>query len=113
MKTEQDLRDILGENVFKRRKGMGWNQETLAEKARVSKNTISDIETGQKFARANTLVKLAKALQTEVYELLKPDNVMPDRTADILAKYSEDVKAAVEKIGNFYMENMDNKNSGT
>ena len=85
---------------------MGWNQETLAEKAGVSKNTISDIETGQKFARANTLVRLAEVLQTEVYELLKPDNVMPDKSADILAKYGEEVKEAVEKIGNLYIEKM-------
>ena len=88
---------------------MGWNQETLAVKAGVSKNTISDIETGQKFVRANTLVKLARALQTEVYELLKPDNIMPDKTADILAKYGEEVKEAVEKIGNSYMANMNTK----
>ena len=113
MKTEQDLKETLGKNIFKRRKRMGWNQETLAEKAGVTKNTISDIETGQKFAHANTLVKLAKALQTEVYELLKPDNVMPDKATDILAKYGEEVKEAVEKIGNFYMENMNNKKSGT
>ena len=106
MKTEQELKDILGRNVYKRRDRMGWNQETLAEKAGVSKNTISDIETGQKFARANTLVKLAEVLQTEVYELLKPENIMPDKSADILAKYGEEVKEAVEKIGNFYMEKM-------
>ena len=112
MKTEQILKNILGQNVKTRRIQKGWSQEELAEKAGFTKNTISDIETGQKFARANTLLKLAKVLQTEVYELLKPDNVIPDKTADILVKYSEEVKEAVEKIRNFYIENMNNKNSG-
>jgi len=74
--------------------------------ADVSKNTISDIETGQKFARANTLVKLAKAFETEVYELLKPDNVPPDKTSDAIAKYSEEVRDAVNKIQSSYIENM-------
>ena len=106
MKTEQELKNILGRNVYKLRDRMGWNQETLAEKVCVSKNTISDIETGQKFARAKTLVGLAEALQTEVYELLKPDNIMPDKSADVLTKYSEEVKEAVEKIGNLYIEKM-------
>ena len=106
MKTEQDLRDILGQNVKKRRERKNISQEKLAEKIRVTKNTISDIETGQKFARATTLIKLANALETDVYELLKPDNVLPDKASDILAKYSEEVKNSLEKIGNKYIDKM-------
>lgn len=104
MKTEKELRNTLGKNIYDRRFRKGWSQEELAEKAAVSKNTISDIETGQKFARAGTLVKLAKVLDTEVYELLKPDNVKPDKNTDIIAKYCEQVKEAVDKIGSFYIK---------
>ena len=105
MKNEKELKKILGNNVSTRRDRMNWTQEELSYKAGVSKNTISDIENGQKFARANTLVNLAKALETEVYELLKPDDVKPDKTADIIAKYGEEVREAVENIGNRYMVN--------
>jgi len=105
MKTEQDLKNIFGQNIKTRRESRGWSQEILAEKAKVSKNTISDIETGQKFARAKTLICLAKALETAVYELLKPDDVKPDYNTDIIAKYGKQVKEAVDKIGNFYMGN--------
>ena len=104
MKNEQELKNTLGYNIKIRRDQKNWSQEELAEKADVSKNTISDIETGQKFARAKTLVRLAVALGTDVYELLKPPNVLPDKAADILAKYGEEVKEAVEKIGIRYME---------
>ena len=103
--TEQELKNIFGKNVFNRRARKGWNQELLAEKTDVSKNTISDIETGQKFARAGTLIKLAEALETEVYELFKPAGVKPDNNKDIIIKYTQQVKEAVDEIANFYTEN--------
>ena len=106
MKNDQELKNIFGQNVKIRRKRMGLSQELLAEKVNLSRNTISDIETGQKFATAETLVLLAQALETEAYELLKPKNVLPDKAVDILTKYGEEVREAVEKIGERYLENV-------
>jgi transcriptional regulator with XRE-family HTH domain len=128
MKPEQELKTILGTNVRIRRekmrltqeelsermgliqeelsKRMGLTQVKLSEKAGVSKNTISDIEGGQKFARAKTLFYLAKALGTEVYELLKPANVQPDKAADIIARYSDKVRDAVGELEKNYMGNV-------
>ena len=106
MKTEQELKKTLGQNVSVRRNSRGWTQEKLAEKAGVSKNTISDIESGDKFARAGTLIRLAKIFETEVYELLKPDNISPDKTADAIAIYSEEVREAVDKIQSAYLESI-------
>ena len=106
METEQKLKKILGINIKTRREFKGWSQEQLAEKANVSKNTISDIETGQKFARAKTLVYLANVFGTYVYELLKPENVIPDNNNDILVKYGKDVNDAIEKVRISYLENV-------
>ena len=106
--TEYELKRVFGKNVYTRRERNGWNQEKLAEKADVSTNTISDIETGQKFARAKTMVSLARALETEVYELLKPDNVLPDKPREIFAKYNEEVREAIQVIGNSYIKDMKN-----
>ena len=106
MKTEKELKKVFGHNIKTLRNRRGWSQENLAEKAGVSKNTISDIETGQKFARVKTFVRLAKAFETEVYELLKPKNVLPDKPTDVFAKYSEEVRDKVEEIGNYYMVKM-------
>ena len=106
MQDKRDLKRILGENVKIRRERKGLSQEQLAEKAGVSKNTISDIETGDKFARANTLVALAKALETEVYELLKPKDITPDKAEDIVEKYYDVVKDALEQSKKNYIENI-------
>ena len=106
MKTKQELMTLLGKNVSTRRDQMKWSQEKLAERAGVSKNTISDIENGQKFARAKTLVNLALALETDVYELLKPEGVLSDKPVEIFSQYSEAVKEKVAEIGNSYMDKM-------
>jgi len=103
MKTEQDLRRIFSYNIRTRRERKGWTQEVLAEKAKVSKNMISDYETSQKFAHAKTLVRLATALETEVYELLKPDDVLPDKSMDRIIKFGEEVREAYEKVENRYL----------
>jgi len=102
MKTEQELKNTLGLNVKNRREHKDLTQEKLAEKIGVSKNTISDIESGDKFARACTLVRLAKFFETEVYELLKPKNFSPDNTADAIALYSKEIKEAIEKVEKSY-----------
>jgi repressor LexA len=102
MKTEQELKNTLGLNIKKRRERRGLTQENLAEKIGVSKNTISDIESGDKFARASTLIRLARAFETEVYELLKPNDVSPDNTADVIAIYSEKIREAVVRVEKSY-----------
>ena len=106
MKTEQELKNVFGNNVKTLRIRRALSQEKLAEKAGVSKNTISDIESGDKFARAYTIVSLARSLQTEVYELFKTDAVLPDKPVDIIAKYSEEVMEKIEEIGSSFIEKM-------
>ncbi len=106
MKTEQELKVLFGNNIKQQRKRKNWSQEELAEKIGVSRNTVSDIEKGQDFVGAKTLLNLAVALDTEVYELFKPEGVLPDKPADIIAKYTEEIKVTVGKIGNVYIENM-------
>ncbi len=68
MKTEQELKVLFGNNIKQQRKRKNWSQEELAEKIGVSRNTVSDIEKGQDFVGAKTLLNLAVALDTEVYE---------------------------------------------
>ena len=104
MKIEQELLNNFAYNIRTRRERRCWTQEILSVKAEVTKNTISDIETSQKFARAKTLVKLAKAFETEVYELLKPRNVIPDYPEDIISKYDEEVKDAVDEVAKRYLK---------
>ena len=103
MAMEYDLKKILMRQVKNRRKGKKWTQKELALKIGVTKNTISDIESGQNFASEKTLVSLAMAFETQVYELLKPDDIYPDKAIDVLKKIGEEVREAVDKIGNRYL----------
>jgi transcriptional regulator with XRE-family HTH domain len=72
----------------------------------VSKNTISDIETGQKFARASTLANLAEVFETDVYELLKPDDVVSDKAMDIIVNYIGKMRNAVSEIEESFLRKM-------
>jgi hypothetical protein len=51
------------------------------------------------FARRylDTLVKLAEALEMEVFELLKPQDALSADTASIVTKFSEETTAIIEK----------------
>ena len=43
------------------------------------------------FSPPNTLIKIADALGIEVYELLKPESIIPDNAVNILEKYTSDI----------------------
>ena len=105
MKNEHDLKRTLGNNIKARRKSRGWSQEKLSELTGISKNSISEIEKARNFARPNTLIRLAKAFETEVYELFKPNSIKPDKYADIIAKYGEEVRDAIQEINSRYLAN--------
>jgi transcriptional regulator with XRE-family HTH domain len=69
---EQALKDILSSNLKKYRHRRDWSQFTLAAKINISTNFLADIEAGNTWVSAQTLVKLAKAFEIDVFELLKP-----------------------------------------
>jgi transcriptional regulator with XRE-family HTH domain len=70
---EQALRDILKANIKKYRRRRNWSQFVLAAKIDISTNFLADIEAGNTWVSAQTLLKLAKAFEIEAYELLKPE----------------------------------------
>ena len=98
MENGQELKATLAKNIKERRNARGWTQEKLAFLIGISTNSISEIESANNFAAPDTLVKLAKALETEVYELFKPDGVIPDKAKDRIAKFSEEVREAGRRL---------------
>jgi transcriptional regulator with XRE-family HTH domain len=75
---EQALRDILSGNVKKYRSRRAWSQFALAAKIDMSTNFVADLEAGNTWVSALTLIKLAKAFEIEAHELLKPDLAASD-----------------------------------
>jgi hypothetical protein len=49
------------------------------------------------------MVKFANTFGIEVYELLKPPNILPDKVNNVIAKYTEDVFTAIEGVQNYYL----------
>jgi transcriptional regulator with XRE-family HTH domain len=102
--TERELLGILSMNIKQHRARLRWSQAELAEKVDISINFLSDIETGKKWASPNTMVKFADVFNIETYELLKPNRIVSDETAHILAKYTEDIRLAIAAVHANYQD---------
>jgi transcriptional regulator with XRE-family HTH domain len=98
----EDLRRVLSVNLKRFRKRYALAQAELAEKADISTNFLSDIETCKKWPFPETLVNLSKALHIEVYELFLPKENLPKDTAAAIAKYSSDAA----KLISHFLENL-------
>jgi len=92
--TESDLRATLGANLKRYRNQNGLSQAKLAEILDISPNFISDMETGKRWLSSDTLVNLAKALEVEVYEFLKPPQPPAGDISGFIQNYTEKAKTA-------------------
>jgi len=95
--TEKNLQTILGANLRRYRNLLKFSQVKFAKKVAISVPFLSDIENGKKWASPNTLMKMSKVLDIDVYELLKPENKLPDDATAIIDKFTEDINSAIEK----------------
>ena len=66
------IRDILAANLRRLRQEQGVSQEELAHLAHVDRTYVSSLERGVYGATVDTLERLAGALKTEAWKLLKP-----------------------------------------
>ena len=96
----------FGANIKHYRGLLKWSQAELAEKTNVSINFLSDIETGKKWASPVTMVKFADAFHIEVYELFKPEKILPDKANSIIQKYTGDVFTAISQIRDTYLKQL-------
>lgn len=65
----KSLKQKLGARIQEIRKSKNLTQEVLAEKIEMDKPNLSNIECGKRFMTAETLEKLANALEVEEKEL--------------------------------------------
>jgi transcriptional regulator with XRE-family HTH domain len=91
----EKLRASLSTNIKKRRKILGLSQEKLAETANISSNMINDIEGCRTWVSDKTILKLAKALKVEVFELFIPP---PDEAKTTTFFSAEDSLDELEQI---------------
>jgi len=92
----------LSTNIKARREALNITQEKLAEEAGISEQMVRDIESLRTWVSDKTIVKIARALRVEAYQLLFPDSeaekLFPARVpADVLDELLETVKGDIER----------------
>jgi transcriptional regulator with XRE-family HTH domain len=93
----QYLKDALGRNIKRYRFHHELSQAELAEKADVSVNFISDLERGTKWPRADTIARIAQALEVPASDLFKEEDTTPDKAKEIMTQFSDDMSRTVIK----------------
>ncbi|MCL2373736.1 MAG: helix-turn-helix domain-containing protein [Treponema sp.] len=93
--TGKDLRAILSYNIKRYRGNHGWSQADLAEKANISIAFLSNIERGVKWPYPDTIVKIAKALKVEEFELFRQNEGKIDDTATLIDRFVMDISISV------------------
>ena len=103
---EQELKEKLGKNIKFFRFRRQLSQADLAEKAKISITSLSDIERGNNFPQARTLCNLAQALDVEVWSLFKGAGTTDDQN-NIIEHFSEDfskhINIAIETVRKQYI----------
>ena len=102
--TERELLKVLSGNIKLYRSQYKWSQAKLSEKIDISINFLSDIENAKKWPSPTTMVKLANIFNINVYELLKPQEILPDNFNPIhfMENYTEDIFTAITGVQNTY-----------
>jgi len=89
--TEKELQTILSINIKRYRSFRKFTQAEFAEKVEISIPFLSDIENCKKWVSPKTLTKMAAILEIEVYELFKPEKILPDTAGNIIEQYSAEI----------------------
>ncbi|MDR2717293.1 MAG: helix-turn-helix domain-containing protein [Treponema sp.] len=92
----KDLRAVLSNNIKLYRCNHGWSQADLAEKAEISITFLSSIERCVKWPYPDTLVKIAKALKIEEFELFRLNKAVTDDTSTLIERLVGDIALSVK-----------------
>ncbi|MCL1931473.1 MAG: helix-turn-helix domain-containing protein [Treponema sp.] len=92
----KDLRTVLSGNIKLYRRNHGWSQADLAEKADISITFLSSIERCVKWPYPDTLVKIAKALKIEEFELFRRNNAKIDDNSILIDRLVTDISVSVK-----------------
>lgn len=66
-------RKYIATNIKAYRRAKNWSQEALAFESNTTRKIISDIELGKRNAQIDTVSRIAKALDTNLSTIAKPN----------------------------------------
>jgi transcriptional regulator with XRE-family HTH domain len=98
----EKIRQILAQNIKKRRESLNMTQENLAENANLSVQTINTIESSRMWISDKSITRLAKALNIEVFQLFMPHSISIDELdagqIAVMLEFWQKIKLAVDKM---------------
>jgi transcriptional regulator with XRE-family HTH domain len=96
-----NIRETFARNLRENRRKCGLTQAQLAEKAKVSTHYIALIELARNIPKVETIERLARVLNVEIYELfivpLSPAMEMKNIHEAIIAELKDIVKESVDE----------------
>lgn len=96
------IKELLGYNLRRIRKLRNLSQLQLSEQVDMAFTFISDIENGKKWVSSETLEKLSKAMDVEVYQFFLPKdyNFSENKTIE---SFSQEIFEAIKRIESRYL----------
>lgn len=107
MKT---IQEILSENLKRIRKNKGFNQQRVGEKAGMLASTYSRIEGMKVTPTIETVDKIAKALEVDIFSLLNDANVKSNSLHDRILRI-ESLSEYNQKIINLMIDTVIEKDN--
>lgn len=77
--VKENVRKELGQIIKSKRIEKKFTQRKLADLVNISRNYISDIETGRYMPSVDTLIKIAKVLKIDLNFLLKMTEIQGEK----------------------------------
>jgi transcriptional regulator with XRE-family HTH domain len=89
-----NIKEIFASNLRENRRKSGLTQAQLAEKAEISHHYLAMVELARYIPKVETIEKIAKVLELEIYELL----IVPISPAMEMKKLHEIITADLKNI---------------
>lgn len=100
--TENEVKALFGYNLKRIRKLKNISQMQLAEAVDMVFTFISDVENGKKWVSPDSIAKLSKALDVEMYQFFLPKDYVVGNSPDINA-FAEELENSFHIIKSRYV----------
>ncbi|MBE6361781.1 MAG: helix-turn-helix transcriptional regulator [Treponema bryantii] len=95
--NNSEVRKLFGYNLKRLRKQKKISQIELSEKVDLAFTFISDIENGKKWVSPETIEKLSKFLDVEVYQFFLPEDYVFQEDKSI-KNFANEINESIRKI---------------
>ena len=94
---DSKIKNLFGFNLKRIRKQKNISQIELSEKVDLAFTFISDIENGKKWVSPETIEKLSKFLDVEVYQFFLPEDYVFQEDKSI-ESFANEINESIRKI---------------